>query len=196
MSSGLESLSHGISGAVDALGSQPGFGCVAIFLSLVFVLSSVPKMRKPQLAAMALTDFGVTTTSKTWLGFASGALELVIAMGLIVAAYAESASARFIPVALAAVMLWMFVALLARALLRSESFACFCFGGGEATISKAGLIRTLALALVATALSVASTGSASSPTVQIAVLQLLVASSILGSIVIVTRLPTIMEVTS
>ncbi len=196
MSGGLHSLVDGVSQAVGSVGSQPVFGCVALFLGLVFIVSSMPKIRKPDLAAMALTDFGITRTFKKGLGLASGAVEMLIAVSLVVAAFAQTPVVKFVPVVVAAILLWGFVALLARALRRSENFACFCFGGGESTISRRSLIRTISLATVATILAIAATGSSPAPTLETAMLQLIVATSALVSTVLIVRLPSILEVTS
>lgn len=60
----------------------------------------------------------------------------------------------------AAALLWAFAALILRGLLAHARFECFCFGpSDDAPLSPTALARTTMLAILATALLVASAGS-------------------------------------
>lgn len=191
MSGGLDALGRGIASGIDALQGEAVFGIGAFLLALVFLSSAVPKLRKPELAALAMVDFGVAKHAQRAAGLALGVGELLLAISLAVAALASASIARVFPVALAAAVLWIFVALIARALRSPDRFACFCFGSEDSTISARTLIRTAALAVTASCLGAAALTPISESTAQAEVLQLTIAASLVGTLVVAVRLPMI-----
>jgi hypothetical protein len=193
VSGGLDAIGRGFGAAVEAVAAQSVFGCLALLLALVFLLSAVPKLRKPELAALAIVDFGVTKRSHRWAGVALGAGELVLA-GSLAAAAAGSTAVRVVPAACAAVLLWIFACLIARALRSSERFACFCFGSADSTVSLQALLRTTTLAVVATVLSAGAIESTSPPSVEAWMLELTTAASLLGTAALLKTLPSMREV--
>jgi hypothetical protein len=185
-------MDGGLDHLFDALASQALFGCLALLLALVFVASAVPKLRKPELTALAIVDFGVTRQAHRWAGLGLGIAESVLAIALAASA-AVTTPARAVPAACAALLLWVFVWLIARALTQPERFSCQCFGSSE-PVSAATLIRTVVLAVGATLLFVSAFGSVTSPAVEQWFLELAVAASILGVAALAIRLPDALEV--
>jgi len=190
--SGFDTLGE----AANGLSNQAAFSAGAWALALVFLASAVPKLRKPELAAMAMVDFGVITKPRPIAGTALGAGEVALALALSLAACGGSTVIRVVPVALAAGALWVFSVLILRSLRSSDRFECFCFGeGGE--ISGATLARTSAMAVVASVFAVAAPSVPSGvPGAEAALLSLIVAASVLGVTALLSTLPTIREVTS
>ncbi|MBX6765102.1 MAG: hypothetical protein IRY88_15705 [Rubrobacteraceae bacterium] len=143
------------------------------------------KLRRPALAAMAMVDFKVARRVRPSLGFALGAGELVLALALALGGPAS----RFI-IAIAAALLWVFTLLIARSLWSGERFACFCFGDTDSVLSRWTLLRTSALALLASTLAILAlpTNSYREPGAA-PVLELVVAAAILGTVVLLGRVP-------
>jgi hypothetical protein len=191
MSDGFDTLGRGIGNGFDALQGESFFGTVSFLLALVFVFSAVPKLRKPQLAALAMVDFGVASRARPALGLALGLAELLLAVALGAAAVTTTTASRAIPVVIAAGVLWAFAALIGRALRRADRFSCFCFGSEEAAISSRTLLRTAALAVVATLLAAAAFASVDSTGLRLELLELTTAAAVLGTVVVLIRLPTI-----
>jgi hypothetical protein len=195
MGGGLDTLSQAIASAFDTLG-QPAFFSTACFvLALVFVLSAVPKLRKPELAALAMVDFGVTRRSHPRAGLGLGVGELAIAAGASVAAGSTAVAPRAILVAVAATVLWVFAVLIARALRFPERFDCYCFGSDE-QISYPTLVRTGALGVLATVLAFAAFQPSESISATSLLLSLVLAVAILSIVVLAARLPAVLEVSS
>ncbi len=194
MSGGLDAVWLTLERIFDVLSDQQVFGCVTLGLALVFVLSALPKLRKPELAALAMVDFGVARRSHRWAGLSVGIGELLLAVALGVAAAGGTTALRVVPTSIAAMVLWIFAGLIARALRSSEPVSCFCFGNAEATISLGTLFRTMALAVVATILSTAALAPVSSPAVQTWMLELTTAASLLGTGALLAALPSTREV--
>jgi hypothetical protein len=193
LGSGLDT----IGGAVGAIvGSQAVFVCLALGLACVFVLSGVPKLRKPELAALAIVDFGVMHRASRRAGLALGAAECCLALALAVAAAADTTVVRVLPALAAALLLWGFVALIAGALRSGAEFACYCFGSDEGSLSPVTLIRTGLLATLAIVLAVASFGDATGPSVSEWIAGLLVGVSAVGSAVLLAKVPAILRVSA
>lgn len=179
MSGGLETIWQGVKSGFNVLSDQAFFGSAAFLLALVFAISAVPKLRKPELAGMAIADFGVTERPHRSAGLALGAGELTLAAALAAAAGAGG-DAKAIPMALAALLLWTFVGLIGRALRSPERFSCFCFGSTEDSISTRTLARSGALALLATVAAAVAQSSMTAPDLQEWMLEFVIAASILG----------------
>jgi hypothetical protein len=126
-----------------------GYGIAVWVLAIVFVWSGVAKLRQPTLAAMAMMDFGVLRRVRPRLGSALGATELLLALILITG----TLPGYFLPVT--AGLLWFFVLLIAKSLWSGRDFACFCFGDADSRLSRLTLVRTTALALLASVLALA-----------------------------------------
>jgi hypothetical protein len=163
-----------------------GYGIAVWILAIVFVWSGVAKLRRPTLAAMAMMDFGVVRRVRPRLGSALGAAELLLALSLI----AGVIPALVLPVT--AGLLWFFVLLISRGLLSGEDFACFCFGDSASRLSRLTLVRTAALALLASVLAVAPlpTYAGLSETY---VLQAISAAAFIGAIVLVSQVPKLLR---
>ncbi len=152
------------------------YGIAVWILAIIFVWSGVAKLRRPTLAAMAMMDFGILARVRPRLGSALGAAELLLALFLITG----TIPVIFLPVT--AGLLWIFVLLISRNLWSGKDFACFCFGDADSRLSRLTLIRTAALALLASVLAVAPLPYASFS--QIYLLQAITAAAFVGSIVL------------
>ena len=130
-------------GARGLLTSPAGYGIAVWVLAIVFVWSGLAKLRRPALAAMAITDFGVLRKIRPWLGTASwwG--------GVASGPFPDRRCVPIVFLPATAGLLWLFVLLIARSLWSGKEFSCFCFGGADARISRVTLLRTIALALLA-----------------------------------------------
>lgn len=185
---GFESALALFAGFLDLLTGQAGYGIAVWVLVIIFVWSGVAKLRKPTLAAMAITDFGVVRRIRPRLGSALGATEVLLALFL---------AAGILPtvfLSFTAGLLWLFVLLIARSLWLGKDFACFCFGEADSRLSRWTLIRTAALATLATLLAAAplQTGSYAG-FVQAYVLQAVAAAAIVGAVVLGGQIPKLLR---
>jgi hypothetical protein len=153
-----------------------GYGIAVWILAIIFVWSGLAKLRRPTLAAMAIVDFGVLRRVRPRLGSALGAAELLLALFLITG----TLPAIFLPVT--AGLLWIFVLLISRNLWSGKDFACFCFGDADSRLSRLTLIRTAALALLASVLTAAPLTYAGFS--QAYLLQAITAAALVGSVVL------------
>jgi hypothetical protein len=172
-------------GAIGLLTAPAGYGIAVWVLAIVFVWSGLAKVRRPALAAMAITDFGLLHKIRPWLGAALGGAELLLAVSLI----AGALPIVFLPVT--AGLLWFFVLLIAKSLWSGKEFACFCFGDADARISRVTLVRTIALALLASVLAVAPLSYASLD--QAYLLQALCAAALVGAIALGGQIPKLLR---
>ena len=174
-----------LSEPVGLLTAPAGYGIAVWVLAIVFVWSGLAKVRRPALAAMAITDFGLLHKIRPWLGVALGGAELLLAVSLI----AGALPIVFLPVT--AGLLWFFVLLIAKSLWSGKEFACFCFGDADARISRVTLVRTIALALLASVLAVAPLPYASLD--QAYLLQALCAAALVGAIALGGQIPKLLR---
>lgn len=166
--------------------SSKGAGVAVSLLAWVFLLSGVVKLRQPALAALAMVDFGVARRATPALGVTLGAVEVALGAALML---------RVLPgvtLVVAVLLLAAFVAVIARAVARRESFPCFCFGDTDGSISWWTLIRTSALAgLVVVLVAGAPTGLEAAPRTR--ALQEVAAVAMLGSALLAARIPRLMR---
>ena len=182
---GFDSAIHLAGSGLRALTEGPGYAVAMLFLALVFTWSSVTKLHRPALAAMAIVDFGVTRRAFSLLGFALGAGELLLALAL-----ALGGRISWLSLSVAGVMLWVFTLLIARSLWSGERFACFCFGDTGSALSGLTLLRTFSLALLASLLAVFGTPTSVYRGANVAsVLEASVALAILATIVLSGHIP-------
>jgi hypothetical protein len=165
-----------------------GYGIAVWVLTIIFVWSGVAKLRRPALAAMAITDFGVLRRVRPRLGSALGAAEVLLALFLATG----TLPMLFLPVT--AGLLWIFVLLIARSLFSGEDFACFCFGDGDSRLSRLTLARTAALALLASVLALAPplTGSYAGFD-ETYLLQAVSAAALVGAIMLGSQVPRLLR---
>lgn len=130
--------------------TAPGLGIAVCILGIVFAWSGIAKLRRPTRAAMAIVDFGVVRRVRPALGSILGGGELALATAL----FMGMVPVVFLP--LTAAVLWTFVVLIARSLRDGERFACFCFGDAGARLSGLTLLRTGALALLASIVAISA----------------------------------------
>jgi hypothetical protein len=153
-------------------------------LAAVMTWSGSAKLREPDATALALLDFKLTGRLRPGLGRALGATELALAGLLVISHVTEM---LVLPVmAITAALLWAFSALIARALLTGERFACFCFGNRDAQISRVAVLRAGALAALATV--VATAGPAAPSSVRLGGLEVVAALGLLGTTALVATL--------
>ena len=162
--------------ALSLLTAPAGYGVAIWILAIIFVWSGLAKLRRPSLAAMAIVDFGVLRRVRPRLGSALGAAELLLALFLITG----TIPAIFLPVT--AGLLWIFVLLVSRNLWSGKDFACFCFGDADSRLSRLTLVRTAALALLASVLAAAPLPYAVFS--QAYLLQAITAAALVGSMVL------------
>jgi Methylamine utilisation protein MauE len=145
---GFESALSLFAKALHLITAPTGYGITVWILAIVFVWSGVAKLRQPILAAVAMMNFGVLRRVRPRLGSTLGAAELLLALLLITG----TLPALFLPVT--AGLLWLFVLLIAKSLLSGKDFACFCFGDADSRLSRLTLVRTGALALLASVMAI------------------------------------------
>lgn len=167
-----------------AVTTSPGYGIGIWFLAAVFFWSGIVKLRQPTLAAMAMVDFGVAQrVRKTW-GFTQGLAETILALALALGIMPR------LSVAIAALLLWFFALLIGRSLGTGERFACFCFGDAESQLSRATLLRTAALALLASLLALVPTPQDVSPGLSVvSLLDAIASGALLATIVLISYIP-------
>ena len=146
---GFESALSLLARALHLITAPTGYGIAIWILAIIFAWSGIAKLRRPTLAAMAMMDFGILRRIRPRLGSTLGAAELLLALFLITG----TLPALILPVT--AGLLWFFVLLIARSLWSGQDFACFCFGEADSKLSRSTLVRTAALALLASVLAVA-----------------------------------------
>ena len=171
--------------ALSLITAPEGYGIAIWFLAIIFVWSGLAKLRRPALAAMALNDFGILRRVRPRLGGALGAVELLLALVLITG----TLPVVFLPIT--AGLLWFFVLLIARSLWSGKDFSCFCFGDADARLSRLTLVRTTALALLASALVVVPLRYAGFD--QFYLLQAISAVALVGAIVLASRIPRLLR---
>ena len=173
---GFESAISLFAKALQLITAPTGYGIAVWILAIVFAWSGVAKLRRPTLAAVAMMDFGVLRRVRPALGSALGAVELLVALSLATGMLAVI----FLPIT--AGLLWFFVLLIAKSLLSGEDFACFCFGETDSRLSRLTLVRTVALALLASVLAFAPLSYAGFD--QTYLLQAISAAAFVGAIVL------------
>jgi hypothetical protein len=171
--------------AFDLVTGPAGYGIAIWVLAIIFVWSGLAKLRRPALAAMAINDFGILRRIRPGLGSALGAMELLLALALI------TATLPVVTLPVTAGLLWFFVLLIARSLWLGKDFSCFCFGDADSRLSRVTLVRTIALAVLATALVVVPLRYAGFD--QIYLLQALSAAALVGTIVLASRIPSLLR---
>ena len=176
---GFESALALLAGLLHLVTGPTGYGIAVWVLAIIFLWSGVVKLRRPTLAAMAITDFGVLRRVRPRLGGTLGGAEVLLALLLVTG----TLPVLFLPVT--AGLLWLFVLLIARSLWSGDRFACFCFGDADSQLSRLTLVRTAALAALASLLAVSPlrTGSYAGFD-QTYLLQAIVASAIVGTVVL------------
>jgi hypothetical protein len=185
---GFESAFFLFAELLRLLTAPAGYGIAVWILAIIFVWSGVAKLRRPTLAAMAMMDFGVLRRVRPLLGSALGAAELLLALFLITG----TLPVIFLPVT--AGLLWIFVLLISRSLWSGKDFACFCFGDADSRLSRLTLIRTAALAQLASVLAVAPlpTGAYAGFS-QTYLLQAVSAASFVGAITLASQIPKLLR---
>jgi hypothetical protein len=177
---GFESALSLFAEALYLITAPAGYGIAVWILAIVFVWSGVAKLRQPTLAAVAMMDFGVLHRVRPRLGSTLGAAELLLALLLI------SGTLPAPSLLVAAGLLWLFVLLIAKSLLSGKDFACFCFGDADSRLSRLTLVRTGALALLASVLAVAPLSYASFDRTYL--LQAISAAALVGTIVLAAQI--------
>ena len=177
---GFESALSLLAKALHLITAPTGYGIAVWILAIVFVWSGVAKLRQPTLAAVAMVEFGVLRRVRPRLGSALGAAESLLALLLI----AGTLPALFLPVT--AGLLWLFVLLIAKSLLSGKDFACFCLGDSDSRLSRLTLVRTGALALLASVMAVVPLPYASFDRTYF--LQAISAASLVGTIVLAAQI--------
>jgi hypothetical protein len=171
--------------ALSLITAPEGYGIAIWILAIIFVWSGLAKLRRPALAAMALNDFGILRRVRPRLGGALGAVELLLALVLITG----TLPVVFLPIT--AGLLWFFVLLIARSLWSGKDFSCFCFGDADSRLSRLTLVRTTALALLASALVVVPLRYAGFD--QFYLLQAISAVALVGAIVLASLIPRLLR---
>ena len=155
-------------------------------LAIVFAVSGAAKLRRPLPAALAMSDFGLVPSPERRYGIAAGTVEAALAVALAAAAVAHATAVPL--VAFAAALLWLFTALLASAVRADRAMACACFGNGD-QVGRSTVLRTAALAIFATLLTVAGADAAASESVATVVRELCLAAALAGAALLLARTP-------
>ena len=182
---GFESAIALLAKVFDLVTAPAGYGIAIWVLAIIFVWSGLAKLRRPAQAAMAMKDFGILRGVRPRLGGSLGAVELLLALSLI------TGTLLVVILPVTAGLLWFFVLLIARSLWSGKDFSCFCFGDADSRLSRLTLVRTTALALLASALVVAPLRYASFD--RIYLLQAISAAALVGAIVLASQIPKLMR---
>ena len=169
----------------DLVTGPAGYGIPVWVLAIIFVWSGLAKLHRPALAAMAINDFGILRRVRPNLGRALGAVELLLALSLL------TGTLRVVMLPITAGLLWFFVLLIARSLWLGKDFSCFCFGDADSRLSRFTLVRTIALALLASALALVPLRYAGFD--QVYLLQAISAAAFVGAIVLASRIPKLLR---
>jgi hypothetical protein len=185
---GFESALSLFAKVLHLVTAPTGYGIAVWILAMIFVWSGVAKLRQPTLAAKAIMDFGVLRRIRPRLGSALGAAELLLASFLI------TGTLPVVSLPGTAGLLWIFTLLIARSLWTGKDFACFCFGDADSRLSRLTLVRTTALALLASVLAVAPlpTGTYAGFS-ETYVLQAVSAAAFVGAIVLGGQIPKLLR---
>jgi uncharacterized membrane protein YphA (DoxX/SURF4 family) len=146
---GLRIAADILTGLLRGLQRSPWSEVGTWFLSLVFLWSGLAKLRRPRLAALAMSDFGVLPRPRLWHGLALAGAEILLGVAL--------ASGFVTRASLAASfgLFLVFSLMILRTLVGGRRFPCFCFGADDHMVSLRTLMRTAALAGLASVLLVA-----------------------------------------
>jgi Methylamine utilisation protein MauE len=185
---GFESAVSLFAKVLHLVTAPTGYGIAVWILAMIFVWSGVAKLRQPTLAAKAIMDFGVLRRIRPRLGSALGAAELLLASFLI------TGTLPVVSLPVTAGLLWIFTLLIARSFWTGKDFACFCFGDADSRLSRLTLVRTTALALLASVLAVAPlpTGTYAGFS-ETYVLQAVSAAAFVGVIVLGGQIPKLLR---
>lgn len=157
------------------------------FLSGVFLISGISKIRRPELVAMSMVDFGIADAVHPRFGRGFGALELMLAVMLVPSGLWSGRLSWLTPTAVA-MLLWSFVVLLARSLISGHRFPCHCFGNDESALSGWTLGRTIVLAGAATLAALETRTTGANPGAAEAILELICAMAALSVVGLGQRL--------
>lgn len=182
---GFESALVLLAKGFDLVTAPAGYGIAIWVLAIIFVWSGVAKLRRPTLAALAMNDFGILRRVRPRLGGALGVVEVLLALSLIAGTF------PVVVLPVTAGLLWLFVLLIAQSLWSGKDFSCFCFGDADSRLSRLTLVRTTALALLASALVLVPLRYARFD--QIYLLQAISAAGLVGAIVLASRIPRLLR---
>lgn len=181
---GLRPVLESVQSLVSILQTPPGYEVGTWMLAIVFLWAGAVKLARPALAALALADFRVVRDPKPWQGVALGLFEFCLGIAIVVG------QGMAVVLGLAGAALAAFSLLVLRSLLAHESFACFCFGGEDESLSATTLVRTLLLAVLACVLWLAQMPVADRvSSAEQAYLTLLVATGVLSIILTLSLAP-------
>ena len=182
---GFESAFVLLAKGFDLVTAPANYGIAIWVLAIIFVWSGVAKLRRPTLAAVAMNDFGIFRRVRPRLGGTLGVVEVLLALSLIAGTF------PIVVLPVTAGLLWLFVLLIARSLWSGKDFSCFCFGDADSRLSRLTLVRTIALALLASALVVVPLRYARFD--QIYLLQAISAAGLVGAILLASRIPRLLR---
>jgi hypothetical protein len=173
---------------VVSYSAHPGvFLSGILLLAIVFLLSGSVKIRRPNQAAMAITDFGLVSRPSRSVGLAAGIGELVLGLALISIVIVPALANAVL--AAAALVLFMFLLLIVTHLARGAEFACFCFGDSEDTLEIRTTVRTGLLAGVAAATFLSSQSTPQIWGLAEVLLALTCSAAVLGSVTMLGSIP-------
>jgi hypothetical protein len=144
------SLHEGGTALWDALGSP----AILVFVAFVLLYAGVFKIVAPDAAGRALVHFHVMRRSGSSAARALGLLECALGALILVPQVSAIAAGA------ALVLFAAFAALLLRALVRGERFACACFGDESRDLDIWTVVRAAVLSIVAGLLAVRDVGGA------------------------------------
>jgi hypothetical protein len=177
---GFDALREGLGAGVAFVSSGAGHGVGVWILAIVLLWSSIPKLKNPLRAAIAIADFGVVSAPRAWHGLALGALEMGLALFLL------SGLAPTVALGFASLLFLAFVFVIARSLAAGKEFPCYCFGGEGDGLGVVSALRAAALAVLAVML-LAGSDSAVGPLAGDSGLQLVSAAALVGTLVLLSQ---------
>jgi hypothetical protein len=137
-----------------------------------------------------MVDFGLGRAVHPLFGRLAGIGESLLAAGILTTLTTNVSGGEILFGA--AVILWIFVFLIARSLTRGERFPCFCFGDPQSNLSVFTLLRSLALAILASSAASQAMPAPAIPPEDLA-LDALSAAAILGLYLLGGRIPALLR---
>lgn len=181
---GFQFVAAFVSQAVDWLHRAHAPEAATFLVAAAFVLSGWAKTRRPLLAALAVVEFGVLKRASPVVGLTVGLAEIALGVALVLSA------TRVVAQGAAVLLLWTFVAILARQIILHRDAPCFCFGQADEALTWSAVVRTGGLAVAVTYATLASLVTASASTSwTVLTLSVVSAVALLASYALMSQLP-------
>jgi Methylamine utilisation protein MauE len=184
---GFGLLVSAMANALHQFPGSPSHRITGYLIGLVFAWSGTAKVKRPELVALAMVDFGVVRRPRVAYAWSLIVVELFLAAALI------TFPVGWLPLLVAGLLFWAFTLLIGVALARGASFPCSCFGESETILSWRSLVRSCLLALATTGALAASLQAHGTLPWSFQLSEPVVAASLLGSASLIRWIPKLVK---